>query len=207
MKPIKKFPLHTVLAGPRAYANQLVIPTGMFQLAHSHTDHVDGRRKYLVTDRSMGGNGPTGMSSSKSVDLEVEPKLAQRLDRLGPRKFRDNMSILTLWFTSSGEPMVVKVEILDTPTLTFKKATVYPEGDLEYHTLLLSPVDEELGKAPDDQWEQPERLLHFAKLYKRRVSMFKRMITLKESNHIHAIMNNIYKEMLRGNASRELQEH
>ena len=72
---------------------------------------------------------------------------------------------MTLWFTPRGDCVLVRVEILERYFLGFKKATHYPEGDVDYQTLRISPDGEVLGKAPDEDWEQPERMLSFARNY------------------------------------------
>ena len=81
------------------------------------------------------------------------------------------MSILTLWFSAGGNPMIVKLDILRNFHLTFKKASFYPEGDINYYTLRLSSEGEAESKAEDEEWEQPERMLHFSCVYKARVTL------------------------------------
>ncbi len=85
LKANKTYSLSKVLSTPTSYRDQIVIPTGMFHLVRSQSDHVGGVRKFLATEQKMESrkNNSLGMSSSSSVELEVEPKLAERLDGLG----------------------------------------------------------------------------------------------------------------------------
>ena len=167
-KANKKYSISKYLSTPETYAGQIVVPAEMFQLVRSQSDRVAGHRKIWAIGRKIESrkNNTLGMSSTPSVELEVEPNLAERLDRLGQKKLTENVSILTLWFTSRRECVLVRVEILEEYTLGLKKATYYPEGDVDYKTLRISPDGEVFGKAPDEDWEQPERMLHFAQLRK-----------------------------------------
>ncbi len=116
------------------------------------------------------------------------------------------MSILTLWFTTHANCVLVKVDILEEYFLGLKKATHYPEGDLDYKTLQVSPDGELIGKAPDEEWEQPGRMLHFVRNYKGRVSMYKKMLQGQETLALQNIMGSMYKDMMNGAAARALQE-
>ena len=145
----------------------------MFHLVHSRTDRVDGLRKFLATEQRIesGKNNSLGMSSSPSVELDVEPNLAKRLDSLGEKKLTDKVSILTLWFTTHGDCVLVKVDILEEYFLGYKKATHFPEGDIDYKILQVTPQGESIVKALDEEWETPERMLHFARNYRGRVAV------------------------------------
>ena len=68
------------------FADQLVMPTGMFHVAASPADNVNGQRKCLAIQRSMQSRpnrqNPLGLVSASSVELDVDPGLADRIDLL-----------------------------------------------------------------------------------------------------------------------------
>ena len=131
-KAEKKWPLTKILSTPNSYAERLVVPTGMFNLAPAPDDDRSGKRIYLVFERTMRQqNDSLGMTSAQAVELEVEPILAAKLDAVGSKKLAQTMSILTLWFTTNGHPLIVEVDVLERYLLKFKKATFYPEGDID----------------------------------------------------------------------------
>ena len=140
----------------------------MFHVAASPADNVNGQRKCLAIQRTMqtrpNRQNPLGLVSASSVELDVDPGLADRIDLLEAKTRADNMSILTLWFSAGGNPILVKLDILRRFHLTFKKATFYPEGDINYYTLRLSSEGEVEDKSDDEEWEQPERMRHFSRL-------------------------------------------
>jgi hypothetical protein len=206
-KAEKKWPLTKILSTPNSYAERLVVPTGMFNLAPAPDDDRSGKRIYLVFERTMRQqNDSLGMTSAQAVELEVEPILAAKLDAVGSKKLAQTMSILTLWFTTNGHPLIVEVDVLERYLLKFKKATFYPEGDIDYATLRLSSVSEAPVKAEDGDWETPERMLHFARLYKHKVSFYKKMLRQNELNHLNAAMTAIYQGMLKSAAAHEMQQ-
>ncbi len=207
-KANKKYSINKHLSSPKSYVGQIVVPTGMFNLVRSQSDRVAGHRKYWATERKIESrkNNSLGMSSSPSVELKVEPNLAQRLDRLGEKKLTEKVSILTLWFTPRGDCVLVRVEILERYFLGFKKATHYPEGDVDYQTLRISPDGEVLGKAPDEDWEQPERMLSFARNYEKRVGAYKKMLQANETAMLQNAMGSVYKDMMAGAAASALQQ-
>jgi hypothetical protein len=136
-----------------------------------------------------------GINSSRPVELEVEPNLARRLDGLRERNLKDKVSILTLWFTTGGACVLVKVEILEEYFLTYRKASFVPEGDVEYKVLQVSPDGESTDRAIDEDWEQVERMRHFALHYKGRVAQYKRVLTDPQMAKLKKEMAAIYKDM------------
>ena len=209
-KAEKKWPLSKILSTPNEYAERLVVPTGMFHLAPAPDDNLNGQRMYLVFQRKMQQeqNNRLGMSSAQALEFEVEPILAAKLDAVGSKKLAQTMSILTLWFTTNGHPLIVEVDVLERYLLKFKKATFYPEGDIDYATLRLSSVSEAPVKAEDGDWETPERIASlFARLYKYKVSFYKKMLRQNEPpNHLNAAMTTIYQGMLKSAAAHEMQQ-
>ena len=79
-------------ASPRSYSDQIVIPTGMYNLAPSHADR-HGRPAKMVGDRAENrieeDSSALELTLSPSKDLELEPKLADRLDEPGSDKWKD----------------------------------------------------------------------------------------------------------------------
>ena len=87
-KPKKAgYPLDKIRSEPRSYVGQIVIPSGMYNLASSPVDHPGGPRKLLVTQWRIEErtNKPLDVSSSAGSELEVEPSVADapRPNRLG----------------------------------------------------------------------------------------------------------------------------
>jgi hypothetical protein len=102
--------------------------------------------------------------------------------------------------------VLVKVEILEDQSFGFKRATHFPEGDVEYKTLHVTPDGETLGQAPDEEWETPERMLHLANNYKRRVGQYKRLLQNNETVRLQNTMGLLYKDMMNGAAAKELEQ-
>jgi hypothetical protein len=140
------------------------------------------------------------MRSSAATELEVEPNVAGRLDELPADQWKNKVAILSLWF-HRDEPWLVKIEILERYVTGFKRGTYFPEGDVDYETLVVAPEKAELVKAEDADWEQPGRMLHFAKNYKRQVAAFKRANLDRQHLHLQSVMNNMWGDMMRGAAA------
>ena len=49
-------------------------------------------------------------------------------------------------------------------------------------------------------------MLHFARLYKHKVSFYKKMLRQNELNHLNAAMTAIYQGMLKSAAAHEMQQ-
>ncbi len=197
------YPLDKVLAKSQSYANQIVVPSGMYHLARSETDGAGGKRKFLVTERKIQStrDSSLGMSSSPSTELEVEPNLAGRLDQLNADEWTDKVAIVSLWFTTNGTCVLVKVELLVQYITGFKKGTVYPQGDVDYETLVVTPEKSEPGKGLDEDWEEPGRMLHFANLYKKKVLAFKKMLQTNEHAQLNGVMANLWGNMMKNAAA------
>ena len=200
--PQKKYSLTKVLSTPKDFAEQLVIPTGMFHLAPSPADNVNGQRKYAVIEHKIEsrGNDSLGMSSAASVELEVEQRLAERLDLLGTKTLAEKMSILTLWISAEGNEMMVKVDILQQCKPRLKRGFA-PKGDVDYFTLQVTPEWQVEGKANDEDWERPERLNRFANAWKARVRGYKNMLQANRDAQLNAAMSTLYQGMLRNAAA------
>jgi len=207
-KPTKaKHPLKKVVADARSYSNQIVIPTGMYHLERPRADRSGGPRKLWVTERTIESKrGNTlGMSSSASAEVEVEPGLAECIDKLDEDQLKDKMAIVSVWVASDGTCQLVKAEILQRYITGFKKGFV-PRGDVDYETLVVTPQGSNLAKAEDADWEQPGRMLHFANAYKNRVLAFKNMLQANEQAKLQSVMGNMWGQMMRDAAAKEAQD-
>ena len=205
--PQKKYSLTKVLSTPKDFAEQLVIPTGMFHLAPSPADNVNGQRKYAVIEHKIEsrGNDSLGMSSAASVELEVEQRLAERLDLLGTKTLAEKVSILTLWISAEGNEMMVKVDILQQCKPGLKRGFA-PKGDVDYFTLQVTPEGQVEGKANDEDWEKPERMNRFANAWKARVRGYKNMLQANRDAQMIAAMSTLYQGMLRNAAADQAQQ-
>ncbi|MFI5457252.1 MAG: protein kinase [Isosphaerales bacterium] len=199
-KPIRdKVTLAKVLAAPHSYSGQLVVPTGMYSLARSQHDRPGGPRKYLVSERKIESNGHGGalqMDSSFSTDLELDPRLAEHLERLDPAQRRDKVAILTLWVTTGGDCVLVQVEILEKAIPRIKKLGYTVQADIEYQTHLVTPERSSLGKGIDTDWEVVGRMISFAHHYKHQFRAMKRMFQAKEQDQMTFQMNKAFGQMM-----------
>jgi serine/threonine protein kinase len=202
------YPLEKVLKKAHSYANQIVIPAGMYHIAHSPNDRSGGKRLILITERKIESvkESALGMSSSAASELEVEPRLADRLDKLDPDLRRDKVAILSLWFTRDATCVLVKVEILLRYVTGFKRGSAYPRGDVDYETLQVSPEKTENRKGRDEDWEEPGRMLHFANLYKRKVMAYKKMLLAHEHAQLNNVMSNLWANMMHNAAADAAQQ-
>jgi hypothetical protein len=113
---------------------------------------------------------------------------------------------LSLWFTKDATPVLVKVEILLRYVTGFKRGTIYPQGDVDYETLRVSPERTERGKGRDEDWEEPGRMLHFANLYKRRVMRYNKMLLATEHAQLDSMMANMWGNMMKNAAAEAAQQ-
>ena len=120
----------------------------MYSVYLSPNDQPGGRRMIsaiqAIVDSRKADSFAT--SSSDATDIEVEADLVQRLDQLGARKWRDKVSILSLWFPNDGDPLLVKLEILERSEPRIVTG-FYPKGDVEYATLVITPRNQEPQRA------------------------------------------------------------
>ena len=180
----------------------------MYSLARSPADGSNGVRKCVVTERkveSIGRDGVPQMSSSPPRDLELEPKLAEQLDRLGPAKWEQNVAILTVWITGDRACALVKVEILEQTSFRVLKGFGIGQADIEYETLVVTPDDSSLVKVADTEWEQVGRLNLFAKYHKGRFNALRKMLGAAEQNQMTAQMNAMFGNMMRNAAADDLR--
>jgi hypothetical protein len=206
--PPAKFTLNTILDAPRSYADQVIVPTGMYHLARPESNRPGGPQKYFVSERkieSINSDGIPRLGESSARELALEPELAARLDALSTTE-REKVAILTLWVDGGGNCRLVKVQILQ--NVTPKVARGYGPGilHLQYDVLSVTPTESKQStKADDAEWEHVSRLLHFANYHKNRFKRFKRMLSSAEQNQVGATMGNMFGQIMRNFAAQEAQ--
>jgi hypothetical protein len=209
-KPIHaKVTLEKVLSSPGSYSNQLVIPVGMYNLAPSHADRPGGVRKWLATERKIGSKRESTaleLTLSPSNELELEPRLATRLNELAPRQWKDKMAIVTLWITHDGVCGLVKAEILEKCVPYIRKVGYAHKGAIEYETLQVTPEGMKPAKGNDELWEQVGRMNTFANHFRNQVRGYQRMLNDREQTKLSNQMNAMFGEMMRNAAAQELQQ-
>ena len=196
------YPLEKLRAEPQSYVGQIVVPSGMYHLARSPNDRPGGPRKLLVNRLQIEErtNKPLNMSSSAGTEVDVEPRVAERVDQIGLGNWTEKVAILSIWFGKDA-PLLVKIEILDSHKTGFKRATFNPEGDVDYFTWVVTPEKAELGKGDDADWETPGRMLHFANLYKKRVRAFNRLNQDRQMLQLQSVMSDMWGSMMQGAAA------
>jgi hypothetical protein len=207
-RPVRaKVTLAKILASPQSYSGQVVEPAGMYHLAPTLASHTGGARMYAVMElmvESGRGSGPPKPTISSTTELEVEPRLADRLAGLDLVRRQDHVAILTVWVTDSGACRLVKVENLEKATTRVGRG--YKQTPrVEYQTLAVTPVEARRLKGDDLEWEKPERWLHFANLSKHRVIAAKKKMKDNEADQIGAQMNNMFGQMLKNVMDAEQQ--
>ena len=144
----------------------------------------------------MGTAALLQMNSPFSADLELDPRLAEHLDRLDPAQRKDKVAILTVWVTTGGACVLVQVEILEKAIPRIKRVGYSIQADIEYQTHLVTPERSSLGKGIDTDWEVVGRMISFAHHYKNRVKAMKRLLQTKEQDQMTAQMNRAFGQMM-----------
>ena len=181
----------------------------MYNLAPLQADGTAGPRKWIATERKVGSKKDSSeleMSLAPSSILEVEPKLASRLDDLEIDKWKDRVSLLTLWFTSSGNCGLVKVEILQKAVPSIRKVGYTHKGFVDYETLLVTGEGSSLAKGDVEQWEKVGRMNSVANHFKHKVKAYNRMLQDKEQNMLSIQMNSMFADMMCNAAVAEQQQ-
>jgi hypothetical protein len=209
-KPVSlQVTLAKLLSAPRSYSGQIVVPAGMYNLAPSDTDRTGGPRKWLVTERKIGSKNDGGspeFSLAPSSVVELEPGLASRLDELEIDKWKDRVSILTLWFAGNGGCGLVKAEILQKAHPTIRKVGYTHKGFVDYETLVVTTEGATAAKGDVEQWEKVGRMNSVANHYKHKVKAYNRMLQGKEQDVLSAQMNTMFGDMMRNAAAAEQQQ-
>jgi serine/threonine-protein kinase len=195
--------LGKILSQSGSYYNQVVVPAGMYHLGRSPADRADGLRKLTVTERTTESkkDNTLGMSLSTSIELDVEPSLAEHLDRLDTDQWENKLAILSVFFTADKASVLVKAEILEHYETRLAPHKFSPTGDVEYFTLVVTPDGAKPAKGLDEDWEKPGRMLHFANVYKNRVKGFRNMLKQFEQLQLNNVMAGMYADMMKGAAA------
>ncbi len=203
------FTLEKLIQAARSYSDQIVVPTGMYNLAPAQADRTGGPRKWMATERRVGPTKDSSeleLSLAPSSVLELEPKLASRMDELEIDKWKDRVSILTVWVSSDGVCGLVKVEILEKAIPTIRKVGYTHKGFVEYETLLVTSEGSKPAKGDVEQWEKVGRMNWVAHQYKKKVEGAKRILRDNEQGVLSAQMNTMFGEMMKNAAVAEQQQ-
>jgi hypothetical protein len=193
--------LEKLVATPGPHASQVVVPAGMYQLARSRADRPGGPRKYTVNELRVESRGIRPLTP---IDLEVEPKLAENLDRLDAAQRAGKKAILNVWVSQTGECGLVRVEILQEAHPRIGKGYKH-KPSVRYETLEVTPERYGSVEVEDKEWEQPGRMGPLAKRFKDQVLLQQlRWRTLTE-NQVAAQMNNIFRDAMQSVANQERQ--
>jgi hypothetical protein len=184
---------------PESYADQVVVPEGMYHLARSRADSSGAPGKYSVTERKLERkrrHGPLSWISAFSTDLEVEPRLAENLDRLALGQRENHLAILTVWVTKEQVCKLVKVEILENLYPRFKTGFLN-QADVQYVTLTVTPGKSERGEVDDAEWQRLDRLLLLANDYRDRLNAQRNMLRSLKANQVQRVMNDLWGQTMR----------
>jgi serine/threonine protein kinase len=201
--------LEKLLAAPRSHTGQIVVPAGMYNLSPYHPDHAGGPHKWVATERRVGlKKNSTELETSLAPFsvVELEPGLAERLAGLGADKWKDRVSILSLWIANNGACGVVKVEILEKPIPTVKRSGFTFKGVVEYETLVVTAEDAKPARGDVALWEKVGRMNWVAHRFKRQVDGYKRMLRDHEQNVLAAEMNAMFVATMRNAAIADQQQ-
>jgi hypothetical protein len=194
-----KVPLKKLVEMPESHADQVVVPEGMYHLARSRANSSSAPRQISVTERKLERSrrhGPLAWNSGFSTDLEVDPRLAENLDRLDLGQRENNLAILTVWVTKDQVCKVVKVEILENLYPRFKSGYLN-QADVQYVTLTVTPAKSERGEVDDSEWQRLDRLLLLANDYRDRLNAQRNMLRTLKANQVQRVMNDLWGQTMR----------
>jgi hypothetical protein len=204
-KPMNvKEKLDKVLESPHSHLAKVVIPAGMYELARSNNDRIDGPRKYDFTERRFESpsNRPGAkfyLISGATTEVEVEPRLAARLDALNTSQWDKKPAILTLGITESGECGVVALQILENSYPRLRGGMV---PDIVYETLDVSADGSKPAIGNDKDWES-ERVFKLAKYYKGHLRAIKQQFENMQMSQVQRQMGNIWANVMREAAAQD----
>jgi hypothetical protein len=183
-----------IMAAPVAYSNQVVVPAGMYRLTRSPNDRVDGPRIYEVIESRFEPRSLQLMSHD-STELELEPRLAERLDVLTQDQRESKVAILTLLVEGDGTCVLVKAEILQQTRYRVKKG-FKNNPDIDYETLVVSSEETRPAAGNAVEWQKVGRWLPMYNAYKIRLNAYKQMIKDAELVQIGRQMNALFQESM-----------
>ena len=140
------------------------------------------------------------MTSIRSRELEFEPRLAAQLDTHWD-SLEGKVAILTLWMTGSGEPAIVRAQVLQKFTPRLKPGYGPGQADIDYDVFFVSPEESKPAKAEDSDWQRVGRLNQLYQHHKGLVSAYRRKLQTADMVGLSATMNNMYSGMMKGMAA------
>jgi serine/threonine-protein kinase len=199
--------LDKVLEASRAHAAKIVVPAGMYEFERSRNDRNDGLRKYAFTERRFESpsNRPGAkfyLISGATSELEVEPKLATRLDEMNPNQWEKKPAIVTVGVTESGECGVVALQILENSSPRLRNGMV---PDIVYETLEVTADGSKPTIGNDKDWET-ERVFKLARYYKGHLRAIKQQFQNMQMSQVQAQMGQIWSNVMREAASQDAMQ-
>jgi hypothetical protein len=170
----------------------------MYQLEHSPADRLGSARKCLVTERGFirrRKGGPLELGKGTPTELDVEPRLAARLNALRKEEREERVAILTLAVSQTGAYGLVGVEILVDSYPRFRSGGFLP--DIEYRSLFVTPEGSTYSRGEDQHWEQPERMRPLARVYKGKLQALKLQMQDMQLAQTQAMTNNMWGQVMR----------
>jgi hypothetical protein len=179
----------------------------MYDLARSPNDLRDGPRKYEVTERkfesvSSKPGSKFYLMSGATSELELEPRLAARLDELNSDQLEKKPAILTVGVTQSGECGLVALAILQNsyPRL---RGGITP--DIVYDTLAVSADGAKPAIGNDQDWEN-ERVFKLARYYKAHLRALRQRFETMQLPQVQAQMGSIWANVMREAAAQDVAQ-
>ena len=152
------FRKHTV--GHKSYRGDIVVPGGMYCLTRSPADDPAGARKFLATECALvekGSNKVLELTPLESLELEVDPRLATKLDGMDSDLLAQIARHSDALDQRQGRFRLVAPEILERCEPRLKPGFGIGQADVDYFTLKLSasPQDPKPGKCPTRNGRSP----------------------------------------------------
>jgi hypothetical protein len=176
----------------------------MYLLARANSDNPFGTRKYLVTECALdevGSRKVLELVPKASAELEVEPRLATKLDALDPEFLHKSVAVLTLLIGSSGDLGIVRAELLERCKPRLKTGFMGGQADVDYYAMAVSADEQSSGKVPDEVWQRVGRMNHFYDHWKHRVEGMRRMKQTMDMAALQNVMGNLYNGAMKGAAA------
>jgi hypothetical protein len=188
----------------RTRRGEILNPGGMYLLARANSDNPFGTRKFRVTECALdevGSRRVLELVPKASSEVEVEPRLASRLDQLDPRFLHKSVAILTLLIDSSGDCGIVRAELLEKCEPRLKPGFGIGQADVEYYAMAVSPDEQSSNKSPDELWQKVGRMNHFFSHWKHRVDAMKRLQETLSMARLTNVMGSMYSDAMKGAAN------
>jgi hypothetical protein len=179
----------------------------MYEFVRSRNDGTDGSRKFAFTERRF--ESPSNRQGAKfylisgaTSELEVEPKLATRLDEMNPSQWDKKPAIVTLGVTEAGECGVVALQILQNSSPRLRNGMV---PDIVYETLEVNADGSKPTIGDDKDWET-ERVSKLARYYKGHLRAIKQQFQNMQMSQVQAQMGQIWANVQREAAAQDAMQ-